>query len=196
MKVSKSIEELLAKAKNGHQEAENELFSKLRARILNSVQYKLLNVRKHHSEVAKDVEDIVEETMLTMLQKYKTEELPYGFMAWVNKIVWNKVGDYIRYGKIKTKEVRIDDTGMEIIIDQNTLPEDEVLPKELDEIIGRALKRLSPYCKEYFEALLKGEERAFTAARKKEEPEGTIDNRNLRCRKRFMKLLIEEGFEV
>ncbi len=190
----KTIDDLLIAARSGNKNAENQLFSKLRARILNLVQYKLRNVRKHSSEVAQDVEDIVEESMLTILQKYKTEKCPYGFMAWVHKIVWYKVGNYIR---IRKKKVYSDIDEDSLADDPEDSPEQIVVAKEFDELIHRALKNLKGTCREIIKALIDVRIKAYIKKRKQEgDSEGNIYCQIHRCRKRFMQLLIEEGFEV
>jgi len=166
----------------------------LHARISRLVQYKLRNVKKHPSEVAQDVEDIVEEVMLTMLQKYKTEEFPYGFMAWMNKIVWNKVGDYFRKEK---RHAHSDINEESLEGDSENSPEQIVVTKELNELIHGALKRMHNPCKEIMKALIEERIKTYTKKRKnKGDRENNIHCQIHRCRKRFMKLLKEEGFEA
>lgn len=187
-----SMQDLLDAAKQGNIVAEEQLFSKLRARISDLVKYKLQRSPKHQAEVEEDAKDLVSEIMDTIYQKYKSSEFQYGFIGWVNSIVWRKVGNYIRRER---KRVRFD-SDLENLQDDREGSLDEMLEKkELRELIYRTLEKMKSPCKAIMDALFEEEISVYISRRKKEVPLGTIYSQIHRCRERFREMLQKQGFE-
>jgi len=75
--------------------------------------------------------------------------------------------------------------------------EQEEIDAELNDLIYRALKKMSDRCKEIIKALLNQEKKEYIAGQKLQSiPEGTISARIHHCRKNFRKVLIREGFTL
>jgi len=83
---------LLSRAKAGDREAEEQLFRILRAR--------LSTIAKRRVWEKEAAEDVVQQTCLTVLEKYKTEEFPAGFEAWVNGVLRMKIGNYLQSKRV------------------------------------------------------------------------------------------------
>ncbi len=83
---------LLSRAKAGDHDAEEQLFRILRAR--------LSTIAKRRVWEKEAAEDVVQQTCLTVLEKYKTEEFPAGFEAWVNGVLRMKIGNYLQSKKV------------------------------------------------------------------------------------------------
>lgn len=187
------IEGLLAAAIGGNQEAENKLFLSLRARILELVQQRIWNTQRHASEIRHDAENLAQDICFVILQKYKTASLHHGFMPWVFQIVWYKIGEY--YRRRKGSPVFSDEEAVQTAEDP-AQPLELIESKERDRMIFRALKRMDRRCKAIIKALLQDEIDAYMDAQlQSRTPPGSIYARIHRCRKRFQKLLSEEGFE-
>jgi RNA polymerase sigma factor (sigma-70 family) len=88
------MEHLLAKAKQGDEKAEKELFQYL------FVRFKTLAKRRIGEGEA---EDIAQDACLTVLQKYKTETFSKGFEAWAYGVLKMKIGNYIQGLMVKQK---------------------------------------------------------------------------------------------
>jgi RNA polymerase sigma-70 factor (ECF subfamily) len=84
---------LLSRAKAGDRDAEEQLFRVLRAR--------LSTIAKRRVWEKEAAEDVVQQTCLTVLEKYKTEEFPAGFEAWVNGVLRMKIGNYLQSKKVR-----------------------------------------------------------------------------------------------
>jgi RNA polymerase sigma factor (sigma-70 family) len=84
------LDKVLGKALGGDKSAERELFEILRVRLLYVAK---LYVRED------DAEDIIQEAMMTIAQKYKSISDPTHFPAWAYKIVRNKIGNYVSKNK-------------------------------------------------------------------------------------------------
>ncbi len=82
---------LLANAAAGDRDAEEQLFRTLRAR--------LMIIAKRRVWEKEAAEDVVQQTCLTVLQKYRDEEYPAGFEVWVNTVLRMKIGNYLQSKK-------------------------------------------------------------------------------------------------
>ena len=90
------MDELMRRARQGDQEAEEQLFQYL------SVRFKTLAKRRIGEGEA---EDIAEEACLTVLQKYKTETFSKGFLPWAYGVLQMKIGNYMQGRMAKEKSL-------------------------------------------------------------------------------------------
>ncbi len=197
MEPEPGIDELLAAAIGGDKEAENQLFSKLHASIFELVQQRIWNIQKHASEIQQDAEDLTGDICGIILQKYKTATFHNGFMPWVFQIVRYKVGEYYRQRdrKPRVEAVDVADDNLQFAVDP-TETEQRVELQELNSMISRALRKMDRRCRTIMRALLQGEIKAYIdEQRQRNTPIGSIYAHIHRCRKRFVKLLFEEGYE-
>lgn len=194
MNNSIGIDELLAAAISGNQEAENELFSNLRARIWELAQQRIWNTQRHASEIRQDAENLTQDICFVILQKYKTASFHHGFMPWVMQITRHRIGQHYRERAVSQKR-RDSVPETNDLADNSVGTEDEFAASELDDIISRALEKMGQPCVEIIEALMAGEIKAYiqqhtTASR------GTIYSQIHRCRENLKILLREKGYKI
>lgn len=72
MRLLQTFEDLLIAAQNGDKEAENYLFTKLRARVLTLVQQRIWNSLSSGDKHKHDAEDLTADICLKIIEKYKT----------------------------------------------------------------------------------------------------------------------------
>lgn len=83
-----TIDLLHKKASEGDSASEQELFRYLSDRFRLLVQLKIRNTA--------DSEDIVQNTLLTIANKYKDIDFRTSFAGWAYKVLENKIGDYFK----------------------------------------------------------------------------------------------------
>jgi len=192
----KGIEELLATAKAGNKQAEDELFSKLRARFLGLVRLKIWNRKKDSIEMQQDVEDVVAEIMAAICNQFRQGLIPpERFMPLANGIANHKIADYFRRKRTtETKFVRL--VEMDIPAAAPEQPNGILDRGEVEEITLRALRRLTNRDKEIMRALLENQIGTYIDTQSRTMPRNTIYAHIHRCRRRFEKLLRMEGLEI
>lgn len=168
-------DELLTRARSGDLAAENELFERLSARIR-----ALAKKRVWDPHAA---EDLAQETLKTVCEKYRDVELPRGLLPWVFTVFHHKMGNYLKRERTRSREVQsLDDLGAS--------SEDEAIQSfEIWEMLEKALRLASSDCRTVFRVLLSGGDRAAMLATFPGDPEGTVDSRVSRCRKRLLDYL-------
>ena len=92
------MDQILARALAGDEEAENELFQQLSVRFGVFVRYIL----------RRNEEEIVQEACLTVLKKYRTLGPSDNFQAWAFGVLKNKIGNYFERQKREQKRMRSD----------------------------------------------------------------------------------------
>lgn len=191
------IEGLLVAAQNGDKRAENQLFSQIRARVYQIVQRRIWNSQMHASEIKQDAEDLTAEICLTIVEAYKTIHFEIGFMPWVCRITWNKIGQYYRERerKQKVEGANLEEAKFRIANGLNDT-ERQIEYKELDSFISQALKKMRHRCREIIAKLLQGRIKEYILEKQKAMPPGTIYSHINRCRSRFKHLLQLQGFEL
>ena len=142
-------------------------------------------------------EDVVQEIMKVISDKYKKQALPQDHLIqWIFKVANNKILEFIRksYNRINQMDSLNDISSTLMSADDL---EQEEIDAELNDLIYRALKKMSDRCKEIIKALLDQEKKEYIAGQKLQSiPEGTISARIHHCRKNFRKVLIREGFTL
>ena len=79
---------LYKRASDGDPASEKELFQLLTVRLRSIVQLNIWN--------KDDAEEIVQDTLMTIVHKYRDIEIHSSFSGWVSKIVDNKILNYLR----------------------------------------------------------------------------------------------------
>lgn len=90
-----SIDDLYNALKSGDISAENALFRKLHEAFLFFVRHKIWN--------QEDVEEVVQETLLTISEKYKNIEFESSFSAWAYRLLQFKLMNYYRSKRSRRK---------------------------------------------------------------------------------------------
>lgn len=197
MEKSCGIDDLLVAAQRGDREAENLLFSQLRARILKLVQHRIWNNQMHASKIRQDAEDLTEEICLKILESYKNMTFQIGFMPWVFRIVWNKIGTYYRERnrKRRIEGLNIEDENLQL--EQDSMCTEQLIEtKELDGLIFQALEKMDVRSRDVIIALLDGKIKSYIAEQQKTTAIGTIYSHIHRCRSQFKNLLQLQGLEL
>jgi RNA polymerase sigma factor (sigma-70 family) len=99
-----TINSLHKKASEGDKASEQELFRYLSDRFRLLVQFKIRNTA--------DSEDIVQNTLLTIANKYKDIDFRTSFAGWAFKVLENKIGDYFKVQR--RRESRMDSNSEQI----------------------------------------------------------------------------------
>jgi RNA polymerase sigma factor (sigma-70 family) len=181
-----SVEDLLALARQGDAEAENALFTRIHARILAVAKKRIWD-----SEAALDV---VQDTMRTVLEKYREADLPAGLFPWLFTILHHKVGNYVkrRRAEVKRLDPREHSAGM---WEQLAITEESASFVELTATLEKGLRELPAECQRIFRLLLEGAGRQEIRDAFGGGNQGTIDSRISRCRARLLAYLEAQGTE-
>jgi len=145
---------------------------------------------------ANDAEDLVQDTLLTMITKHPGNDLKKGLLIWCQGILRNKVGNYYRktrrYASIQAQHPEIhqqDQTSTAI-----ASPEIAASNNELQSIIEEKLAEFPPPIRRVMELLVSGLEAGEIANRLSPEPYQNVINRLYRGRKRLARELVKCGF--
>ena len=177
---SLDIHELLARARAGDQEAENILFGQLHARIL--------ALAKRRTGSVAVAEDIAQDTMQTVYEKYADAALPGGLLPWVFRILHNKVGNHLKRSRVEGRH-----RGELIWETVGLTPDGERAEYDLIRALRPAFRRATAECRKIFRLLLTGARRREIRAAFGNEPIGTLDSRISRCRQKLLAHLEETG---
>jgi RNA polymerase sigma factor (sigma-70 family) len=181
MEDIQGIEDLLIKATAGNETAENELFSKLHARFLNIAQHRIWSPT---SDNRKEAEDIVQNSMETILEKYKTMKYQKGFLNWTFGILRNKIGDYFR----RKKRISVIDNNIKDLSQQDPSSD------ELKNVIIESLNKLPMECKKILWFLIDGYSVKEIINMFLGENRNKIDSKIHRCRKNLKRILDDGGY--
>ncbi len=145
---------------------------------------------------AEDVEDLVQETMLTMMQKCPRQGLKKGLLVWGMGILRKKIGNYYRRSNrctsLNEQLVASDDAVRRALAPQS--PEAKVRYAELRALIGRILADLTPYERQATTMLLAGMEPFRIVERLHPERYQNVINRLYRGRQKLQRGLSKYGY--
>jgi RNA polymerase sigma factor (sigma-70 family) len=91
------IDSLYLKARGGDSCAENELFQRLSVSFTVILQHRVWN--------AGDREEVLQNAMLTIAQKYRDLTLHSSFGGWAYGVLNNKIMDYVKYKQVRSGTV-------------------------------------------------------------------------------------------
>ncbi len=156
----------------------------------------LQRITRHRISNANDAEDLVQDTLLTMVSINPGEELKKGLLVWCQGILRNKVGNY--YSKIRRHEyLKEKHYGMQqknLLPPTVASPEITVSNKELRAIIEKKLAEFPPDIRRVMELLVSGHNAGEIARQLSPEPYQNVINRLYRGRKKLGQELIRCGF--
>jgi len=139
-----------------------------------------------------DAEDLVQDTLLTMIMKHPGKELQKGNLVWGMGILRKKVGNYYRRTRRKAwlgkKEIGIQQSPI------SSSPETNVFHEELQNIINQTLPRLPSAQRKAMELLLAGLEPGEIVKRLHPERYQNVINRLHRGRKKLARELAKYGY--
>jgi RNA polymerase sigma factor (sigma-70 family) len=184
----KGYQDLYLEAKTGNTEAQNTLFSLLHASYL--------RLAKRRIGVVQDAEDVVQETMETIFNKYRDADMVKGFLPWANQVLYFKIGNYYKARQRMSDRERPEED-MESTLTETSEPGRIHDEKETEAVLLRAINSLHAECKKVLTFLLSEQSREAIQEAFDGAPMGTIDSKIHRCRKRLKELLKRNfGWEV
>jgi RNA polymerase sigma factor (sigma-70 family) len=143
-----------------------------------------------------DAEDLVQDTLLTMIMKHPGKELQKGNLVWGMGILRKKVGNYYRRtqrnASLCAKEACAGQWDQQSLISYS--PETNVFHEELQNIINQTLPQLPSSQRKAMELLLAGLEPGEIVSRLYPERYQNVINRLHRGRKRLAKELAKYGY--
>ena len=143
-----------------------------------------------------DAEDLVQDTLLTMIMKHPGTELQKGNLVWGMGILRKKVGNYYRRtqrnASLSAKETCTPQWSEQSVISSS--PETNVFHEELQNIINQTLPQLPSSQRKAIELLLAGLEPGEIVKRLHPERYQNVINRLHRGRKKLAKELAKYGY--
>lgn len=156
----------------------------------------LHKITRHRIPNVNDAEDIVQDTLLTMIAINPGEELKKGLLVWCQGILRNKVGNYYRKARrhANIKEKHSDIQQLQLPHATAATPEITASHKELLSTIEEKLTELPPDMRRVMELLVSGFKAGEIARLLSPEPYQNVMNRLYRGRKKLARELIKCGF--
>jgi RNA polymerase sigma factor (sigma-70 family) len=154
----------------------------------------LQEITRHRITNPTDVEDLVQETLLTMLTKHPGAEPEKGLLVWCQGILRNKVGNYYRRNQrqVALRERHSGDAARST--GSVPSPETTVTDKELRRIVSEKLAEFPPDIRRVMELLISGLDAGEIADQLYPERYQNVINRLYRGRKKLARELIKCGF--
>jgi RNA polymerase sigma factor (sigma-70 family) len=141
-----------------------------------------------------DVEDLVQDTLLTMVTKPPADQLDKGLLVWSVGILRNKVGNYYRKCN-RNKSIDILERGVEQPQQRPDLsPESTLSGAELWTIIREKIAEMPPSQRKVMEMLAAGLDSSEIAAELSPERYQNVINRLHRGRKKLAQELLRCGY--
>ena len=166
----------------------NEELSRIRRELRKLALLRVMN--------ADDAEDIVQDTLLTVIHSCPKECLEKEPLAWSMGVLRNKIGNYYRKGRYRAK-YETGDAGLQqslSMIKSTVSPERELLHGELRSVITDAIERLPRAQKTAIKMLIAGLKPGEIAEKMSPERYQTVINHLHRGRKKLAQELIQYGF--
>ncbi len=161
-----------------------------------AVRTALHKITRHRILNANDAEDLVQDTLMTMISRNPGEELKKGLLVWCQGVLRNKVGNYYRKARRQAvlNEKRPDMQQAQLPARDAATPEITASHKELRSIIDEKLAELPPDIRRVMELLVSGLNAGEIAKQLHPEPYQNVMNRLYRGRKKLARELIKCGF--
>jgi RNA polymerase sigma factor (sigma-70 family) len=143
-----------------------------------------------------DAEDLVQETLLTMLTKYPGDELEKGLLIWGMGILRKKVGNYYRKAQRFTSFSE-QEPGAQLLMQEfaaATSPEAKFFYEELQGIVRQTLTQLPPSQRQAMELRLAGLDSGEIVRHLHPERYQNVINHIFRGRQRLAKELAKYGY--
>jgi len=146
---------------------------------------------------APDAEDIVQETLLTLINNCPEKDLEKGPLVWSIGVLRNKIGNYYRKVHLRARhEEREAKLQHGLFKTVNMIsPEGELIRGELRNVITGTIDSLPPEQKTAMKMLVAGLKPREIAAKMSDEPYQTVINHLHRGRKKLARELIRHGFD-
>jgi DNA-directed RNA polymerase specialized sigma24 family protein len=142
-----------------------------------------------------DAEDLVQDTLLTVVEKNPGTELEKGLLVWSLGILRKKVGNYYRKAQRYTSLNELEGARRtDIKVVENVSPESRLIHEELQSIIAGALAEFPHSLRKAMELLLTGFNSGEIVKELYPERYQNVINRLYRGRRRLAKELSKYGY--
>ncbi len=142
-----------------------------------------------------DVEDLVQDTLLTMVAKPPSCDLGKGLLVWSFGILRNKVGNYYRKSNRHTSLDRIESSAEQPTQQHpSSSPEAKLSNTELRTIIREKVAEMPPCQRKVMELLVAGLDSSEIVSQLHPEPYQNVINHLYRGRKKLAKELARYGY--
>ena len=146
---------------------------------------------------ATDAEDIVQDTLLTLVRSCpEKKDLEKGPLVWSIGVLRNKIGNYYRKGRLRARREEREAKLQQGLFKTVSMvsPEVELMQGELRNLVDDAIERLPPAQKKAMKMLIAGLKPGEIAANMSSERYQTVINHLHRGRKKLAQELIRHGF--
>jgi RNA polymerase sigma factor (sigma-70 family) len=161
-----------------------------------AIQKALQKITRRRIPDASDAEDLVQDTLLTMITRNPGNKLKKGLLVWCQGILRNKVGNYYRktqrHSSLREQNPDIEQGNQASSIIAS--PEITVSANELQSIIKEKVSEFPSSIRRVMELLVSGLEAGEIASQLSSESYQNVINRLYRGRKRLARELIKCGF--
>ena len=166
----------------------NEELSRIRRELRKLAAFRVLN--------AADAEDIVQDTLLTLIHSCPGECLEKGPLVWSMGVLRNKIGNYYRKGRYRAKREAGETEAREGMFQIKTTvsPEKELLHGELESVVADAVERLPGAQRTAIKMLIAGLKPGEIATKMSPERYQAVINHLHRGRKKIAQELARYGF--
>jgi len=144
-----------------------------------------------------DAEEIAQEALITVVEKFPALDIQKSFLQWAFGILRNKIGNY--YQGRDRRARREQGEGEESLRHR---PADDwdplalVAERELGDKLTRCWARLKPQCRELLGLLYRGASREEIFARYPQYHYKVVNTKIFRCRNYLKRLLRQEGYAL
>jgi len=175
---------LISEYKSGQLEWKDEEIAAIRVVLKRLTAIRILN--------SNDAEDLVQDTLLTMLTKPPGALLEKGPLAWSLGILRKKVGNY--YRKVQRYEPFNEKDAQHRESTPASSPERKVFQEELRSIVDGVLKELPPFQRQAWELIIEGLNAREIMDELNSVRYQNVINRLYRGRKKLATALIRHGY--
>ncbi|MEJ2111797.1 MAG: sigma-70 family RNA polymerase sigma factor [Acidobacteriota bacterium] len=171
-------------------------FPRLKDDDIRAIRESLIKTTRNRIRDHNDVEDIVQETLLTMITSMPDGELKKGMLAWSRGILRNKVGNFYRKAErhASATDQYCSPADQDRVAASNATQEIALSNKELQFIIKEKIADFPPDVRRVLELMVAGLNPGEIVDRMHPEPYQTVISRLYRGRKKLARELIKCGF--
>ena len=144
-----------------------------------------------------DAEEIAQEALITVVEKFPAQDIQKSFLQWAFGILRNKIGNYYQG---RDRRVRREQGEGEDVLARR--PADDWDPvailaeQELSGKLARCWARLKPPCRDLLGMLYRGASRDEIFARYPQYHYKVVNTKIFRCRNYLRRLLRQEGYAL
>ncbi len=144
-----------------------------------------------------DAEEIVQDALLTIVEKHADQAFEKGFMQWAYGVLRNKIGNYYQKRDRRAQHSRgVEDVDLRVRPDDSPSPLEQLRESELRSRIQTAWSRLGEHCRKLLWMLYRGYPREEIFRAFPEYDFKVVNTKIFRCRNYLKRLLRKEGYHL